>query len=96
MRHVPYKTSHVAYKTRVIRYAQVESHTPTGHVTYERSHLTYEMSHVTYKSSHITYAQVVPHTRTGRATRLDMGWLRLVESIKLWVSFAKEPYTRAL
>ena len=25
---------------------------------------------------------------------IDMGWLWLVEWIKLWVSFAKEPYER--
>ena len=27
-------------------------------------------------------------------TRLDMGWLRLVGSLKLYVSFVKEPYER--
>jgi len=29
-----------------------------------------------------------------RCRELDMGWLRLVGSLKLWVSFTKEPYKR--
>ena len=37
------------------------------------------------------------HTDDGRVTRVDeshVGWLRSVGSIKLQVSFAKEPYKR--
>ena len=31
---------------------------------------------------------------TQKDTEIDMGWLRLVGSLKLYVSFAKEPYQR--
>jgi len=35
------------------------------------------------------------HTVKGRLDK-DMGWLRLLGSLKLYVSFAKEPYKRDL
>jgi len=38
---------------------------------------------------------ITEHTNTiGNIASPDMGWLRLVGSLKLWVSFAKELYER--
>ena len=38
--------------------------------------------------------QYLVHFTATRLVRIDMGWLRLVGSLKLHVSFAKEPYKR--
>jgi len=60
--------------------------------------LSYDVEGITYTHTHIHYLHTLclslslVQTHPGRRT---MGWLRLVGSLKLQISFAKEPYKRA-
>jgi len=47
-----------------------------------------------YVQIHITIFKKIKHINIYTSLRVNMGWLRLVGSLKLWVSFVKEPYKR--
>jgi len=51
-----------------------------------------DVTHMNGDMSHVTHAWWMSPPRTWQCRFLNMGWLRLVGSLKLQVSFAEEPY----
>jgi len=67
-------------------------HTHTSHTTHAHA-LTHTHTH-TYTQAH-THAHTHTHTQIHTIVSIfNNGWLRFVGSLKLEVSFAKEPYKR--
>ena len=59
-------------------------------------HINYGTLHITYATLHMIYIRLVRCACVlfANGKHVQMAWLRLVGSLKLHVSFAKEPYTR--
>jgi len=72
------------HSTVIIMHAYMLSCSNARQVTCDMSHVTCHMSRVSSHMWHVTVVWEMTHT----------GWLRLVGSSKLLVSFAKEPYTK--
>ena len=66
--------------------------------TAQRSNLSRRISNRTHKNwvemSNVTQRMSKRMSDTAQRSNLPMGWLRLVRTLKLQVSFAKEPYKR--
>ena len=63
---------------------------------YSQQYRYYRCMHPTYQCGNITYRyyRYIHTTHHIEIRYIDMGWLRLVGSLKVQVSFAKEPYKR--
>ena len=59
-------------------------------------HVTRRIAIAYVSRSHVAHMNGSCHADKGLADLSVMGWLRLVGSLKLLVSFAKEPYKRDL
>jgi len=76
-------------RTRTIKLTLFHTHIHS--LTHTQTH--YHSLSLTHTHTHThTHTRTLTHTRC--KTSCDMGWLRLVGSLKLYVSFAKEPYKR--